>query len=50
VFAANPIGTFCDADALLDAWQAGADLDELHHRAYAGEFPPTTEPDLRADL
>lgn len=49
-FAADPLGTFCDGDALVDAWHAGADLDELHRRAYAGEFPPTTEPDLRADL
>jgi catechol 2,3-dioxygenase len=49
-FAANPIGTFCDADALVDAWHAGADLDELHRGAYAGEFPPTTAPDLRAEL
>jgi catechol 2,3-dioxygenase len=49
-FAADPLGTFCDADALLDAWRGGADLDELHRRAYAGEFPPATEPDLRVDL
>jgi catechol 2,3-dioxygenase len=49
-FAADPLGTFCDGDALIEAWRAGADLDELHRRAYAGEFPPATEPDLRADL
>jgi catechol 2,3-dioxygenase len=49
-FATNPIGTFCDPDALVDAWRAGADLDELHRRAYSGDFPPTTPPDLRAEL
>jgi catechol 2,3-dioxygenase len=49
-FAAEPIGTFCDPEALLAAWRAGADIDELHRRAYAGEFPPTTAPDLRAEL
>lgn len=49
-FAADPIGTFCDADALIEAWRAGADLPELHRRAYVGEFPPTAEPDLRAEL
>jgi catechol 2,3-dioxygenase len=49
-FASEPIGTFCDPEALLAAWRAGADLEELHRRAYAGEFPPTTEPDLRAEL
>jgi catechol 2,3-dioxygenase len=49
-FAANPIGEFCDPDALVDVWRGGADLDELHRRAYAGEFTPAEPPDLRADL
>jgi catechol 2,3-dioxygenase len=46
-FTANPIGAPFDPAALLDAWHAGADADELHRRAYAGEFDPGTPLDLR---
>jgi catechol-2,3-dioxygenase len=46
-FAADPIGTPVDPDALLEQWRAGADPAELHRRAYAGEFRPTAALDLR---
>ena len=41
-FAANPIGTLVDADKMIAARQAGSSPEELHLRAYAGEFPPST--------
>jgi hypothetical protein len=40
VFAANPMGAYVDADAMIAARAAGMSPDELHRRAYAGEFPP----------
>ena len=46
-FDANPIGTPCDPGALLDAHRSGMSHDDLHRAAYAGEFPPTVEPDPR---
>jgi catechol 2,3-dioxygenase len=46
-FAANPIGSFVDPDRMVAAWRAGADADELHQRAFAGEFAPAEQPDLR---
>ena len=46
-FAANPIGVPVDAEALIAAWRAGDGADELHRRAYAGEFAPEGELDLR---
>jgi catechol-2,3-dioxygenase len=46
-FAANPIGVPVDADRLVSAWRAGASADDLHRRAYAGEFAPDSELDLR---
>lgn len=49
-FAADPVGTFVDPASLVAARKAGATLDELHRRAYAGEFPPSTPPDLRVAL
>lgn len=49
-FARNPIGAPIDPDKLVAAWHDGADLDELHRRAYAGEFPPEGElPLLKMD-
>jgi catechol 2,3-dioxygenase len=46
-FAADPIGTVCDPAALLDAHRDGMSHEELHRRAYAGEFPATVAPDPR---
>jgi catechol-2,3-dioxygenase len=46
-FDANPIGTPCDPGALLDAYRSGMSHEDLHRAAYAGEFPPTVEPDPR---
>jgi catechol-2,3-dioxygenase len=46
-FEADPIGKFVDPDRLLEAYRAGADADELHRRAYAGEFTPAEQPDVR---
>jgi catechol 2,3-dioxygenase len=43
----NPIGLWVDPDELIAAWEAGASADEIHRRAYAGEFPPGQPPDLR---
>jgi catechol 2,3-dioxygenase len=46
-FAANPIGKACDPQALLAAWRDGVSAEEVHRRAYAGEFEPTEPLDLR---
>jgi catechol-2,3-dioxygenase len=46
-FAANPIGTPIEPDELVAAREAGASLDEIHRRAYAGEFTPERPLDLR---
>lgn len=49
-FAANPIGAPVDGDRLVEARAAGAAPDEIHRRAYAGEFPPNGPLDLRMPL
>jgi len=46
-FERDPIGTPYDPDRLLAAWKAGASPDELHRRAYGGEFKPAVPPDMR---
>lgn len=46
-FAANPIGTPIEPAELVAAREAGASLDEIHRRAYAGEFTPERPLDLR---
>jgi catechol-2,3-dioxygenase len=46
-FAANPIGVQVDPDLMVVARAAGADADDIHQRAYAGEFEPSTPLDLR---
>jgi catechol 2,3-dioxygenase len=46
-FSANPIGEAFDPDLVVAARDAGAGADELHRRAYAGEFRPPGEIDLR---
>jgi catechol-2,3-dioxygenase len=49
-FAANPIGVSVDPGRMLAARQAGASSEELHRRAYAGEFEPDAPLDLRIPL
>jgi catechol-2,3-dioxygenase len=46
-FAADPIGVHVDPDRLVAAREQGASLDEIHQRAYAGEFTPDAPLDLR---
>jgi catechol-2,3-dioxygenase len=46
-FARNSLGTPVDADKLVGARLAGMSSEELHRRAYAGEFPPTLPMDPR---
>jgi catechol 2,3-dioxygenase len=46
-FAADPIGMPVDPDLAVAARDAGADADEVHRRAYAGEFKPDAPLDLR---
>jgi catechol-2,3-dioxygenase len=46
-FAADPIGTQIDPDRLLDARGEGMSPEEIHRRAYAGEFVPDAPLDLR---
>jgi catechol 2,3-dioxygenase len=46
-FTADPIGTSVDPDLLVIAREAGASPEELHRRAYAGEFCPDAPLDLR---
>ena len=46
-FAANPIGVPVDPDAIVAAWREGTSGDDLHRRAYAGEFAPDGPLDLR---
>jgi catechol-2,3-dioxygenase len=42
-FAANPMGSYVGPDEMIAARSAGMSIDELHRRAYAGEFP-TSKP------
>jgi catechol 2,3-dioxygenase len=46
-FAEDPIGKHIDPDQLLAARRAGTEPDEIHRRAYAGEFTPDSPLDLR---
>lgn len=49
-FAADPIGTLIDPEKIIAARQAGASFEEIHRRAYAGEFPPPGPMSLRVQL
>jgi catechol-2,3-dioxygenase len=49
-FAQNPIGTYVDPEQLIAAWRAGVSADDLHRRAYAGEFAPAADQDLRIPM
>ncbi|MBV9817912.1 MAG: VOC family protein [Solirubrobacterales bacterium] len=46
-FAANPIGVSLDPDKVVAARDADATPQDLHRRAYEGEFSPATPLDLR---
>ena len=46
-FEADPIGTFCDPEKLVEAHRSGMSAEELHRRAYAGDFAPAEPQDLR---
>ena len=46
-FDADPIGVNLDPDEVVAARDAGATPEELHRRAYAGEFTPEKQLDLR---
>jgi catechol-2,3-dioxygenase len=49
-FANNPIGVQVDPQRMVAARAAGASADDLHRRAYAGEFDPGTPLDARLPL
>ncbi len=49
-FAKNPIGMFVDPSKMVVARADGASLEELHRRAYAGEFLPNEPADIRIPL
>jgi catechol 2,3-dioxygenase len=46
-FAGNPIGIAVDPELIVAARDQGATANEIHARAYAGEFQPDAELDLR---
>ena len=46
-FAADPIGTPLDPDRMVAARREGLEPDEIHRRAYAGEYAPASPLDLR---
>jgi catechol 2,3-dioxygenase len=46
-FKENPIGRVFDPDQVLGALREGASPEDVHRRAYAGEFDPGTPLDLR---
>ncbi len=46
-FAKDPIGVYVDPELIVAARDAGATADEIHARAMAGEFKPSTPQDLR---
>jgi catechol-2,3-dioxygenase len=46
-FGTNALGTPVDPDKLVAARQAGMAFEQLHRRAFAGEFPPTKPMDPR---
>ena len=46
-FAANPMGAYVDPEKMIAARAAGMSVDELHQRAYRGEFPPSEPMDPR---
>ncbi len=49
-FAQNPIGMMVDPAKMVQARAEGASPEDLHRRAYAGEFPPSGPVDIRVPL
>jgi catechol 2,3-dioxygenase len=49
-FANNPIGVQVDPDKMIAARAEGASPEDVHRRAYAGEFDPGTPLDARLPL
>lgn len=49
-FADDPIGKFVDPDALVEQRRSGVEVQDLHDRAYDGEFPPAGPIDLRMPM
>lgn len=49
-FAANPIGHGVDPRQMIAARQAGASVEEVHRRAYAGDFAPAEPMDPRLPI
>jgi catechol 2,3-dioxygenase len=49
-FAARPLGKFVARDAMIAARAAGLSVEEVHRRAYAGEYPPTKPMDPKVLL
>ena len=49
-FAANPIGVQVDPERMIAARAAGASPQDVHRRAYAGEFDPGTPLDPRLPM
>jgi catechol-2,3-dioxygenase len=49
-FARNPIGVPVDPDKVVMAHKGGASREELHRRAFAGEFEPAEPLDPRVPL
>jgi hypothetical protein len=45
-FAANPMGVWIDPDQLVEASSRGMTAEEIHRRAYAGEFAPAEPADM----
>lgn len=49
-FVENLIGELVDPDAIVAQREAGLSSDEIHERAYRGEFPPTAPIDMRLPM
>ncbi|MCW2985381.1 MAG: hypothetical protein JWR63_2951 [Conexibacter sp.] len=49
-FAEDPIGKPVDPEQMVAARREGVSADEVHERAYRGEYLPSSPPDLRLPL
>jgi catechol 2,3-dioxygenase len=49
-FEADPIGVQVDPEQMIRAREEGESVEEVHRRAYAGEFPVSERQDLRLPL
>lgn len=44
----NPLGTYFDPEQVLNAWSnEGLSFEEIHHRAYSGQYLPDPLPPLK---